>query len=62
MGGQNGFLSAALLGFGLLGVQSSPVLGGMILGLLQGTKQLRFLRLHLPDGDRPKQDSVPQNK
>lgn len=43
MYGQNGFLSAALLGFGLLGLRSAPVLGGAVLGFLVYKPQLAGL-------------------
>jgi len=40
MGGQNGFLSAALLGFGLLGLRTNPMLGGLVLGCMVYKPQL----------------------
>jgi len=43
MGGQNGFLSALLLGFGLLHLRASPVLGGAVLGCLVYKPQLAAL-------------------
>jgi hypothetical protein len=41
--GQNGFLSAVLLGAGLLLVDSSPVAGGLVLGLLTYKPHLAVL-------------------
>jgi len=41
--GQNGFLSAALLGGGLLLLENSPLMGGMLLGLLSYKPHLAAL-------------------